>query len=431
MRLTTGIRALGALVVTAALLAATACTDDSGEAASQDEQVQINVYWWGGETRAELTEKALKLYTERNPTVTFKLNWRGNQGYYDNLATQAAGPDAPDLFQIDDNYLTEYAERNVTLDLNPYIASGQLDISKLPPSLAQYGQVGGRTAGVAAAENTPAMVYNRTLIKRLNVSEPTIGMSYEQLFTWATQITNLTNSEVAGTMDPSADYKALWLWLRAQGKELYNGRQLGFTAADLTKWYQMWKTARDNGIAPSIETIQEANSGDVSKQAVATGRAATSFMWSNQLPELQRNTKDELALVSYPGDPKAQWARASLYWSAFRGTRHADTVVDVINFLVNDPDAGKILGTERGLSPNTDVRKAVAQSATDQISKATINFENTITPKFGAAPVPPPKGHPKVRSLLVTAAESVQAGEATPQDAAESLVREANAALAS
>jgi multiple sugar transport system substrate-binding protein len=176
--------------------------------------------------------------------------------------------------------------------------------------------------------------------------------------------------------------------------------------------------------------IQEANGGDVTKQLVATGRAATSFMWSNQLPELQGKTKDELALVSYPGDPKGQWARASMYWSAFRGTRHPEVVIDVMNFLVNDPEVGKILGTERGLSPNTDVRKVVGEALTDPTARATIEFENAITPRFGAAPAPPPKGHAKIRSLLTAAAESVQLGQKSPKQAAEEFLSQANGMLA-
>ncbi|WP_246273658.1 ABC transporter substrate-binding protein [Phytohabitans houttuyneae] len=426
---TIGMRAIGCLAA-AVLLAASGCSGDSGESQVQDQKVEINIFWWGGEKRAQITEKALALYTSRHPKVTFKTHWQGNQGYYDNLATQAAGPDGPDLFQIDDNYLTEYADRKVTLDLTPYVTSGALEIGKLPDSLAKYGQVGGRQVGVASAENTPAMVYNRTLVRSLNLPEPTVGMTYDQLFEWATQITEATNGRVAGTMDPSADYKALWLWLRGQGKELYSGKQIGFTAADLTTWFEMWQTARDTGAAPAPAVIKEANGGDVTKQLVATGRAATSFMWSNQLPELQGNTKDELALVSYPGDPKGQWARASMYWSAFRGTRHPDVVVDVMNFLVNDPEAGKILGTERGLSPNTDVRKVVGDSLTDPTARATIDFENAITPRFGAAPAPPPKGHAKIRSMLTAAAESVQLGRRSPKQAAEQFLNQANGTLA-
>ena len=75
------------------------------------------------------------------------------------------------------------------------------------------------------------------------------------------------------------------------------------------------------------------------------------------MPELQKNTKDELGVVAYPGDPSAQWARASMYFSVFRGSEHKDIAVDVINFLANDPEAGKILGTDRGLPSNLDIRK--------------------------------------------------------------------------
>ena len=30
-------------------------------------------------------------------------------------------------------------------------------------------------------------------------------------------------AKIPGTQDPSADYKAFWVWLRQQGKDLYDG----------------------------------------------------------------------------------------------------------------------------------------------------------------------------------------------------------------
>lgn len=425
------LRGLAAAAVAAPVALAAACSDGDSAAPTRDRNVQLAVFFWGADQRAELTTRALKLYESRHPGVTFTTTWQGNAGYFDKLSTQAAGGNAPDLFQIDDNYLSEYAERNILLDLTRYTDGGRLDLSKFPESLARYGQVEGRQVGVAAAENTPGLIYNRTLLRKLGMPEPTIGMTYPEYLAWATQVSKATNGAVAGTMDASADYKALWLWLRSRGKELYSGKQLGFTAADLTAWFTMWKDARAAKATPTPDIIHEANAGDVTKQLVATGKAATSFMWSNQLPELQKRTKDELAVASYPGDPKAHWARASMYWAGFRGTRHPDAVADVINFLVNDPEAGKILGTERGLPSNTAVRKTVQDSLTDDRMKLSVTFENEMTPRFGAAPVPPPKGHSKVRSGLITAAESVQYGRSSPQDAAERFVTEANAALAS
>lgn len=425
------LRGVAGAALGAPLLAGTAaCTDKLTPADPGSQRTELTVFFWGGDKRAELTRKVLDLYTASHPLVTFKTVWRANSGYFDVLSTQAAAGNTADLLQIDDNFLSEYAERRILLDVTGYTADGRLDLSRFPPSLASYGQVNGRQVGVAAAENTPGLIYNRALLKRLKVPEPTIGMDYPDFVAWARLVSRRSNGRVAGTMDASADYKALWLWLRSQAKELYRGRQLGFGATELAAWFTLWQRARAERATPDAAAIKAANGGDVTKQLVVTGQAAASFMWSNQLPELQKNTTDDLAVTAYPGDPKGQWARASMYWAGFRGTRHPDTVVDVINFLVNNAEAGKVLGTERGLSSNLEVRRLVEASLEDGKQKLAVAFENEMTPKFGAAPVPPPQGHSRIKTTLVAAAESVQAGAATPQQAAERFVIQANAALA-
>jgi multiple sugar transport system substrate-binding protein len=175
--------------------------------------------------------------------------------------------------------------------------------------------------------------------------------------------------------------------------------------------------------------IHEGNVTDISKQLVVTGKAATSWVWANQMPELKKNTKDELGVVAYPGDPSAQWARASMYLSVFKGSKHKDAAVDVINFLTNDPEAGKILGTDRGLPSNLDVRTQVAATVTDPAMKLSIDVENELAKTFGPAPTVPPAGHSEVKSALVKAAEEVQYGRQSSAEAAKAYVTAANAAI--
>ncbi len=408
------------------------CGDDATEQPKPEstDPVELSVFWWGAEARAKQTEEALKLYTAKYPFVTFKNTWQGNQGYYDKLATLAAGGNAPDIFQIDDGALSEYAERGVTLDLNSDKSSGKLDVKKFPEGLWKYGEVGGKLSGVPTGENTPGMIYNKQLCTELGIPEPTSGMSWEALIAWAEPIWAKSGNKVYGTMDPSADYKALWVWLRQQGKELYNGKAIGASKDDLVKWFDLWQGARDRKAAPTADLIHEANGGDVTKQLVVTGKAATSFMWGNQIAELSKATKSTLGVVTYPGDNKGQWARAALYFSVAKSSAKRDRAVDVVNFLVNSPEVGKLWGTDRGLSSNLDVRKAVAESLTDAVQKTAFAFETDLATKFGPAPQVPPKGHVKVRALLTTHAESVQYAKATAAAAADAFLKEANAALA-
>ncbi|MBB2944170.1 multiple sugar transport system substrate-binding protein [Actinoplanes lutulentus] len=397
--------------------------DDSGD----DGKTELSFFWWGGEARAELTEKALALYTAKHPDVTFKKTWQANQGYFDKLATLTAGDDAPDIFQIDDNFLAEYATRNVTLDLTSYQTAGTLDTSKFPEGLWKYGVVDGKLAGVAFGENTQGLVFNKSKLDAAKQPLPETGMSWEDFIAWAGKAGAAT--KLAGTMDPSADYKAFWVWLRQQGKEMYNGNELGFTQADVQAWFELWKGARDAKATPTADVIHEGNATDITKQLVVTNKALTSWVWANQMPELQKNTQDELGLVAYPGDASKQWPRASMYFSVFRGSEHKDIAVDVINFLANDPEAGKLLGTDRGLPSNTEIRAAVAASTDNASMKQTIATIDELSKNYGPSPSVPPRGHSTVRSELIKAAEEAQYGRATPAKAAEQFFAASQAAV--
>jgi multiple sugar transport system substrate-binding protein len=406
-------------------LALGACSDDDG--AADDGKVELSFFWWGGEARAQLTEQALALYTSKHPEVTFKKTWQANQGYFDKLATLTAGNDAPDIFQIDDNYLAEYATRNVTADLAEYTTSGKLDLSKFPKGLVEYGTVDGKLAGVAFGENTQGLVYNKAKLEAAGVELPKTGQTWEEHIAWAKDAA--TKTKTAGTMDPSADYKAFWIWLRQNGKDLYKGSELGFTQADVQTWFELWKGARDGKATPTSDVIHEGNATDVTKQLVVTGKALTSWVWANQLPELQKNTKDDLEVIAYPGDASKQWSRAAMYFSVYRGSKHKDVAADVLNFLSNDPEAGKILGTDRGLPSNLDIRKQVAAATDNAAMKETIAVMDELGKNFGPAPTVPPKGHSTVRSELIKAAEEAQYGRATPAQAAEQFFAASQAAI--
>jgi multiple sugar transport system substrate-binding protein len=419
-------RLLAAALVIPLALGAAAC-GGGDESSDPNKPVELSFFWWGAENRATLTEKALNLYTQKHPNVTFKKTWQANQGYFDKLATLTAGGNAPDVFQIDDNFIAEYAGRNVTLDLTPYAGDGRLDLSKFPPGLKDYGIVDGKLAGVAFGENTQGLVFNKTLLDKFKLPAPTTGMSWEDHIAWAANVSKV--AKVPGTQDASAVYQAFWVWLRQQGKDLYNGKELGFTEQDVTAWFDLWKGARDRGATPTPDVIHEGNATDISKQLVVTGKAATSWVWANQMPELKKNTKDELGVVAYPGDQKAQWARASMYFSVFRGSPHKEQAVDVLNFLANDPEAGKILGTDRGLPSNLEVRRVVADSVTDPSMKQTIAVQTELGKTFSSAPSVPLKGHSKVRSELIRIAEEVQYGRQTPAQGGTAFIAAAKAAI--
>jgi multiple sugar transport system substrate-binding protein len=419
----------GALAAGVPLAVAGCSSSKKSSGSGTPAKVELSVFWWGAATRADITQKVLALYTSKHPEVTFKTSYQASSTtYYDKLSTMAAGGSTPDLFQVDDNGLAEYTNRNIALDLSRYVGS-KIKVDKFPQSLQNAGSVGGKVGGIAAAENTPAMYFDKTLIGQLGLTAPATGMTWDQLVDFGAQVFSKSAGKSYGTMNPAADYKALQVWLRQQGKELYTADgKFAFTVDDLTAWFTFWASADGKKATPPADIVHNANTGDVAKQIVETKKGATSFLWSNQLAALAKGTDHELGMATYPGDPKGQWARASMYWSSFSGAKHPDTVADVINFLVNDPDAGKILGAERGLAPNLDVRSAI-KSTLGTADQTSTEFESGLADKFGPTPPVPPKGHVQVKKLLVDAAESVGFKKAAPAAAASSFMGQATNAI--
>jgi pectin-derived oligosaccharide transport system substrate-binding protein len=423
--------------ITAALVSvilpvgAVACAKKEDNTAGQAaKKVELSVLWWGGAARQDLTNKVLDLYTSKHPNVTFKRVSQDWNGYYDRLESVIASGEPADMFQLDDNALTDYANRDIAIDMSSYMGPKKvIDTSRFPESLVEYSKVAGTLRATPIASNTQSVFYDKTLLQQDGLPEPQIGWTYEQYFAWAAQITAKSGGKAPfGMMDASGSIKVFWSWLRTQGKEVYNGNKLGFEAADVQRWFEMWANARKGGALASPDLVHTANSNSLATQLVVTKNAGASFMWSNQLAEAQKATDHQLGITSYPGDPKGQWARASMYWAISKASKNAAQVADVINFFVNDPAAGAILGTERGLPANLDIRTQIASSLSPAM-QTTMRFETELLPKLGTAPAPPPKGHSSVEPLLTAAAENVLYGRNTIQQATDVFMKQAAQAL--
>jgi multiple sugar transport system substrate-binding protein len=424
-----GVAALTVLVTAACGGGGSRASDqEAGGPPVTDQPVHLSVAWWGGPARAEITQKVLDLYTQKHPNVTFETQWQGYSGYYDKINTSAAGRNAPDIIQIDNRVLREYSGKGVIAELDPWVGS-TLKTDGVDPRLMDTGKVDGKLYAVPLASNTQSYVVDRTVVEPLGLLPPETGWaSWEEFGTWAAKVTEATGRTVWGVRDESADLGGFEFWLRQQGKNLYDGQKLGFTEDDAARWLEMWAGLRQQGAASPAEVAQPANSGDVTKNTVITKQTAVTYSWDNQFTEVQKATDHQLMLVPLPGTPDGAYIRSSQYFTAYARSENAATAVDVINFFVNDPEAGAILGTERGIPPNDQVRAAIEPSFSDQL-KYVMAYDERVTSQAGPTPPVPAQGDVQVRQLLITAAENAGFGRQTPREAAAELVTQATAEL--
>src|SRR5690242_1424802 len=166
-------RVATALALATTLLAASACGGDSGgPGGSSDDaggKVTLRFTWWGSDTRTKLTQQVIDAYQKDHPNVTIKGEFGEWSGYWDKLATTVAANDAPDIIQMDEKYLREYADRGALLDLKK--AQG-LDTGKFEPDTLSAGEFDGGLYGLNAGINSFAVVVNPAAFKAAGVAIP-------------------------------------------------------------------------------------------------------------------------------------------------------------------------------------------------------------------------------------------------------------------
>ncbi|QIN81553.1 extracellular solute-binding protein [Rubrobacter tropicus] len=121
---------------------------------------QMRMTWWGSTVRHERTREALKLFEKNNSGVKITPEPIGDfDEYWNKLATQASGGNAPDVIQTDYRYLTEYAGRGVLMELDEYIPD-EINLQNFDRGQIENGQIDGKTYALSFGDNAQIVAYD-------------------------------------------------------------------------------------------------------------------------------------------------------------------------------------------------------------------------------------------------------------------------------
>ncbi|MCP2169381.1 ABC transporter substrate-binding protein [Goodfellowiella coeruleoviolacea] len=417
--------ALVVLVPVAALLAA------CGSGAS-DGKVTLRFVWWGNQQRADVTEKAIALFEERNPNIQVDTSFSDYQAFFDKLATETAGGNAPDVMQMDYRYLNEYAGRGVLLDLGPFVGK-QLRLDEWNQGFANTGRSNDKLAALPLGQNTTVMAYDPAVFQAAGLPVPTA----DQPLTWeqyrdAAQRIHDANGQVHGVTDFGMNEDAFEIWLRQRGKALYTADgELGFAKSDLAEYWRLSQRFRDTGAATPAELNTLVVSTGPEQSPLGRKQSAAEFTFDSTYPAFVQAHGGELAIAPYPADSAdniGMYRKPAVMVSVSARSKHHEESVKLIDFLLNDPDAGKALGATRGLPPNLKIRERISAGLTG-VDKQIFDFEAAIDSKLGDAPPAPPKGDGAVHKLFDRKYQEVAFGRLSVDDGVNQFFDEAEQTL--
>ncbi|MEV4567817.1 extracellular solute-binding protein [Nonomuraea sp. NPDC049419] len=424
-------KGLAALCLTGVLLAATACGGGSSGGAddgSDDGTVELRFGWWGNNDRAAATQKVIDAFQKANPGIKVKGSYTDFNSYFDRLATEVAGGRAPDVITLGGAYPREYGDRGALLDL----AKVGLKTDKIGAAALDNGKFGGVQYGVPTGVNAVAVVVNEAVFDKVGVPLPD-----ENTWTWddfKKTAKDLAAKLPKGTFalpDPTKT-DMLDAFSRQRGEALYTADgKVGISAGTLAEWWNMTLELQQAGATPPASQTAELITQPAPEQSLmGRGEAAMQFDWSNQLGALSKAAGQPLKLMRLPGEipTPGMWLQASQIYSINARTEHPQEAATFVDFLVNSPEAGKIILADRGIPANSDVRAAI-QDALGEPEKAQAAFIDELTPKAGPPLVIGPTGSTDTPKILDRVNAEVLFGRQQPAEAATDFIEQVGTAI--
>ena len=367
--------ALLALAVCAALMTTACAKKNEGTTAGTQGATMLRWAFWGSETRVKMSQAAVDAFQAANPDIVVNIEVSGGSGdHFQKVDTQLAGGAAPDIIQMGGNY-PDYIAKGVPLNLDPY-KGNLLDVSVIDTGAIEAGTRNGHLYAVSTGATIPALVYNKTLLQKAGAPLPKATQTWDEFRAYLMSIKGLLPSGVYPLQDFGSTTQGStgWgYWTRDNGTVTYDAatNTTQVTAAIGTKFLNFFKDYRDNGLVPPASITAGYSEAAADSSSIVAGKVAFGFIVSNQFAGYQSNTTDELDLIEMPNAAvnNALWPQLSQVYTVNAASKNVEAAVRFINFLVNSPEAGKILGNDRGISSSSTYRAGAAEVASPEDKK--------------------------------------------------------------
>ncbi|MFD8513933.1 ABC transporter substrate-binding protein [Streptomyces antimycoticus] len=410
-----------------------ACSAASGDSSG----ITLRFSWWGNDDRAARTEKAIRLFEKEHPGVTVRTSNGDFGSYLQKLATQAAGGGVPDVVQLDYRQISQYAGGKAIMSLDGVIKDRTIRTSDMDQDFLRTGTYQGRQFALPMGRGITGYAYDSAVYKKAGIATPQPSWTWQD---WAK-----ANKKIAalgmkspdgrpftGANDGGGNEDVFETWLRSRGKNLYADQtKLGFTEDDLTAFWSFLNTLREEGaVAQARDTVQ-AKSTETSPIGRRLG--AADFTWDAPFPGYTALLGENIHFAPVPttGGHQGAYFKPSMLLGIGSQSKHPKEAAQLIDFLLNDPRAGDILGFSRSTPPNRKIASRVAKTL-EGPEREIYDYAQTME-KYGLdiPPTAPPPGDLAIQTAFKRIHQRMIYGMATPRQAARELIDEANRELES
>ena len=382
----------------------TASSVASAPAASADESlalsdgpVSMTISWWGGDSRHEAYQNAIKEFESEHDNITIEPTFAAWSGWEEKMAAAFIAGNAQDVCQVNWNWLYNYsADGSKFVDLNT--TTNFLDLTQFDQAALDACTVANAQQCVPVSMTGRIFFWNMTTFNKAGITE--VPKSLDDLMAAGKAFKEKLGDDYYPMHLGAYDRMILMVfYLESKyGKDWADPvtSTLNYTEDEIAEGIDFIKSLVDGHVMMNLKTYYSANSDTATHQSNEwiTGKIAGIFEWDSAASKyssaLDDANKDGFTVgeeIKF-GDNNGGFSKVSMGLAITKTCKNVAEAATLINFLLNEEKGASIMGSECGI-PASKAGLAAAQAAgavkdlvADANSKVMAFTTNKLDPLF-------------------------------------------------
>ena len=393
--------------------------------------VTLTMSWWGGESRHNAYQEAIKAFSAEHSTITVNPTFAAWSGWEDTMSTKFAGGVAEDVCQINWNWLYNYSKNGQTfIDLNS--VSEYLDLTQWDEAKLAACNVANAQQCVPVSMTGRIFYWNKTTFDKAGISFPT---TLDELMAAGKTFQEKLGDDYYPLHLGAYDRMILMVfYLESKyGKDWADPvtSTLNYTEDEIAEGIDFIKSLVDGHVMMNLKTYYSANSDTATHQSNEwiTGKIAGIFEWDSAASKyssaLDDSNKDGFTVgeeIKF-GDNNGGFSKVSMGLAITKTCKNVAEAATLINFLLNEEKGASIMGSECGIpaskaglkfAQDAGAVKSLVAEANAKVMAFTTNkldplFENNDLKASGTG-------------IYQEVFDNIDYGDQTPEEAVETLL---------
>lgn len=396
----------------------------------------IRFSWWGGAARKQATLNAIALFEKKNPGIKIRPEAFEWSSYEENLKVLMFGRSEPDVMQVGWAFLMTMSKNgNGFYDLG--LQKQLVRSEDFHGSSISSGIVKGKLNALPISDTARFILWQQSMLDKAGVKPP---VTWDDLFAMGPAFKQKLGDAyypLDGGLFDMVMLSHAYIYQKT-GRPFIdtNTGTITLNQAEAQEWIHFFKRLYDEHVCPDWKTRLGKGGENTPLQKYPEwkdGHWAGTYIWNTSISlytdALPKTTKAAIYPLPTVAKPlnSGYFGRPSMLYAVSKNSKNPDVAVRFVNFMLHDPDAARLLGTQRGLPLSKSAyaviqREKMAPPLDIRSNDLLMNAKIDIPSPF--------YDDSRMRDVIRGVFEAVAFGKINEKEAATRLLRDASAAAA-